>query len=232
MDGAGIGSGGDESEVEVLTLGRTAVLLCDANTSKFPVNASSIVFVDASLTFETPRNRLFGVSPLREGSLNLTLLYGSVTSNGDEPLSLLNGIFLQIGNVSLPASEPESESWSFCVSSVDHEHCIGIVSNEVKSVIVSVPSANNYSMKGFCGDVSGFFEIHQSLSVFEVVPDSSFFTSAYFVFSSTAEPTASATTADASPTPTAHFTVSFQAFFHPKKLWIFGLGWFVFAPWD
>jgi hypothetical protein len=225
---AGLGSGGDGSEVTVLTLGGSAVLLCDANASKFPVNASSIVFADASLTFETPRNRLFGVSPLRKGSLNLTLLYWSVTSNGGEPLSFLNGIFLQIGNANFPASE----SWdrSFCVSGVDHEYCSGIVSNEVKSLIVSVPSANNYSMKAVGGGVSGFFEIHPSLSVFEVLSDSSFFANAYFVFSSTAEPTASATAAI--PTPTAHFTVYFQAFFHPKKLWIIGLGWLVFAPWD
>jgi hypothetical protein len=146
--------------------------------------------------------------------------------NGDEPVSFLNATFLQIGNVSFPASA--SESCSFCVSSVDHEHCSGIVSNEVKSVIMSVPSAANYSVKGFWGGVSGFYEVHPSLSVFEVVSDSSFFPNAYFVFSSTAEPTASA----AIPTPTAHFTVSFQAFFHPRKLWIIGLGWLVFAPWD
>jgi hypothetical protein len=91
----------------------------------------------------TSHNRVFGVSPLREGYLNLTLAYEKLTSRGSEPLWLLNSTFVQIGNISLPISN----FWKFCVSGIDYENCIDIESTKVKSLIFSVPSQGDYSIQ-------------------------------------------------------------------------------------
>jgi hypothetical protein len=68
---AGIGSGGEGGNVELLRFSGNPVITCDADFAKFPINASSIVFTNASLIFTTPRNRLFGAVP---SSSNLTKL--------------------------------------------------------------------------------------------------------------------------------------------------------------
>jgi hypothetical protein len=60
---AGIGSGCEGGEVKLLIFSGNAVLTCDTNLTKLPINASSIVISIASLIFTTAHNRLFGVSP-------------------------------------------------------------------------------------------------------------------------------------------------------------------------
>jgi hypothetical protein len=109
---AGIGPG-NGGQAKSLVFSGSAMLLCDATTEeRFPVNADSIALADASLILQTPRDPLFGRSPSRQGELNLTIIYGGVTSENPEPLSALNATFLQIGNISLP----RRGSWTFCVS--------------------------------------------------------------------------------------------------------------------
>jgi hypothetical protein len=142
---AGIGSGFDGSEVKLLRFSGRVNLFSTVNPPmKFPINASSIVLSDTSLTITTPHARIFGVSPVRQGSLNLNLIYESVTSANVEPLSLLNERFIQIGNVSVP----ESDGWSFCVSRLGYENCFETESKNVKSLIFSVPSEGQYSIRG------------------------------------------------------------------------------------
>jgi hypothetical protein len=84
---SGIGSGFEGSEVKLLRLSGTLNLFCTVmKTTKFPINASSIFLFDTSLTITTPQNRIFGVNPFGEGSLNLRFVYGKVTSTDSEPL--------------------------------------------------------------------------------------------------------------------------------------------------
>jgi hypothetical protein len=199
------------------------VLTCDATrTGRFPVNAGSTVLADASLVFRTASSQLFGKAPSRQGELNLTILYGTGTSNGAEPVWELNATFLQIGNFTLPAQG----YWTFCVSGDESEQWFesgGLAG--VKSLLTTVPGQGNYSIFAEQEGLVGSLRPSSGAS-FVVSPALSFYASAQFH-----RATATATAA-ASPTPTAHFTVSFQAFFHPKKLWIFGRGWLVLALWD
>jgi hypothetical protein len=96
----------------------------------------------------TPQNRVFGRKPLREGYWNLTLIYKSVTSAGSEPLWLLNSTFLQIGNITFP----HSGIWNFCISEMEGENCIDIESTAAKSLLLSVPSEENYSIRALKKD--------------------------------------------------------------------------------
>jgi hypothetical protein len=157
---SGIGSGFEGSEVKLLRFSGTVVLFCTVmNTTKFPMNASSIVLSDTSLTITTPQNRVFGVNPLRQGSLNLNIIYENVTSADSEPLWLLNSTFLQIGNVSLP----NSDFRRFCISGIGYENCIDIESTEVKSLLFSVPSEGNYSIRTWNEGLIGLNETEADL---------------------------------------------------------------------
>jgi hypothetical protein len=98
------------------------------DTTKFQINASSIVLSDASLTITTPHPSVFGVNPLSQGSLNLGLIYERGTSSGSEPISLLNSTFLQIWN---PNLLPASDIWNFCVFGLDNENCFETGSKKV-----------------------------------------------------------------------------------------------------
>jgi hypothetical protein len=161
---AGIGSGGEGGEVELLRFSGNAVLTCDANVTKFPVNASSIVFSNASLIFITSRNRLFGVSPSSSNLLNLVIVYLNVTNEENGPLLKLNGTLLEIGNVTIPLSS----YWMLCMSGVGCEDWDETGSSSVKSLIVSIPSEGNYSVKMFCDVRTGLLETEQNVSIFTV----------------------------------------------------------------
>jgi hypothetical protein len=103
--GSCIGNGNSTTRValtvKLLKISGTVILFC---TGKFPINASSVILSKTSLRITTPQNRVFGVNPFREGSLNLTIVYENVKSAGLEPLGSLNSRFLTIGNISLPDS--------------------------------------------------------------------------------------------------------------------------------
>jgi hypothetical protein len=191
---AGIGSGGEGGEVKLLRFSGNAVLTCDANVSKFPVNASSIVISNASLMFITPRNRLFGVSPSNSNLFKLVILYESLTNQPQESLWKLNATFLQIGNLTIP----QSNDWIFCVSDVGHNDCFPMRSSVVKSLIVSVPSVGNYSIRAFNNATSGFLETEEGVSILSVALNYSFFSKCHFV------PDATATVAP-SGSPSAEF---------------------------
>jgi hypothetical protein len=177
----GIGSGdvlnGGISELRSLTFSGSAVLTCDATeTGRFPVTAFSIVLADASLVFRTPRNRLFGNAPSRQGELNLTILYGTETSNGAEPVSLLNATSLQIGNFTLPAQG----LWTFCVSGEGLEQWFESGLVEVKSLLTTVSGQGNYSIFAEHPLVSGHLRPSNEAS-FVVSSSPAFYTSAQVI---------------------------------------------------
>jgi hypothetical protein len=94
---------------------------------------------NASLVFRTSRNRLFGVSPSSSNLSDLVIVYGTVTTQENEPLSELNATLLQIGNV----TAPRSSDWTVCISNESREACYVTHSSLVQSLIVSVPSQGN-----------------------------------------------------------------------------------------
>jgi hypothetical protein len=212
---AGIGSGGEGGEVKLLKITGNAVLTCDANFTKFPVNASSIVLTTASLVFTTPRNRLFGVSPSSSGSLNLVIVYGNVTMQGSEPISKLNATFLQIGKVTAPLSN----DWTVCTSGGNREACYATHSPVVRSLLVSIPSQGNYSSRMFSDALSGFLERDGSQSTFVVAGTRSFVASAHFVL----------VLATQAPTPTGTFTISLPSRLSSKKTFLIRFGCFIFS---
>jgi hypothetical protein len=239
---AGIGSGGEGGEVKMLKITGNAVLSCDANFTKFPVHASSIVLTNASLVFITPRNRLFGVSPFRSGLLNLVIVYENVTTQGSELLSNLNATFLQIGNITVPLSN----EWTICVSGSGYEDCYPIRSSVMKSLIVTVPIEGNYSIEMISDAESGRLETTERVSSFVVSSPNSFVAEAAFIphttatFHATATPHASASQsatphATASPAATLKytgtFTISLQSRFVSRKAFLLRIRCFVFATW-
>jgi hypothetical protein len=174
---AGIGSGGEGGEVQLLKFSGNTVLTCNANVTQFPVNASSIVFSNGSFLITTPRNRLFGISPSSSDFLNLVIVYWNVTSEESELLSKLNTTLLQIGNVTIP----QSSDWMVCVSGVDQEECHQTGSSVVKSLIVSIPSEGNYSMKMYSDVSSGVLETEKGVSIFVIASARSFVSEAHFL---------------------------------------------------
>jgi hypothetical protein len=173
----GIGSGGEGGEIELLRFSGKSVLTCDARLGKFPVNASSIIFTNSSVVFATAGNRLFGVNPSSFDLFSLVIVYGNVTTKGEERLSNLNATLLQIGNLTVPPSS----RWMVCVSDESYEDCYLTRSSVMKSLIVSVRSEGNYSVKLFSETTSGFLKIDQDVSLFEVASNRSFVTNASFV---------------------------------------------------
>jgi hypothetical protein len=129
----GIGSGGEGGEIQFLKFSGNTSLTCDADLTKFPVNASSIFLSKASLIFTTPRNRLFGVSPSSSGLLNLVIVYESVTTQWSEPLSQLNATFVQIGSITALSAR----DWTICVCGECQQECYLAQSSVVKSLTMS-----------------------------------------------------------------------------------------------
>jgi hypothetical protein len=219
---SGIGSGFEGSEVTLLGFSGTVILFCTVtDTNKFPINASSIVLSDTLLTITTPQNRVFGGTAIRQSSLNLSIVYETVTSADSEPLWLLNSTFLQIGNVSLP----NCEFWRFCVSGNDQEICISGESTAVKSLLFSVPSQGSYSVRASNEVLIGFIEADSALSSFNVWSNFSFIPEGYFVVDSS--PTAPITETQSQP-----FTVPLREGYRTGKMWILKFAVFMFLVED
>jgi hypothetical protein len=201
----GTGSGGEGGEVQFLKFSGNTTVTCDSDPGKFPVNASSIVLSNGSLIFTTPRNQLFGVSPSSSGLLNLLVMYEIVTTQWSESLSQLNVSLLQIGNI----TAPESRDWKLCICGECQQECYLTQSSVVKSLIVSVGSKGNHSVKMLGHEISGFLKTNESVSSFAVVSSRSFFAEATFVqfAASWASPHATATACPLAR-PTGPFIVS------------------------
>jgi hypothetical protein len=133
-----------------------------------------------------------------------------ITEQNNEPLSELDMILLQIGNLTVP----RSNDWTFCISGMDHDDCFATESPRVKSMIVSIPSLGNYSMKAFNDATSGFLETGEGISIVSVASNRSFIKECHFVPDATAIATVAASptipkTISSSLSPTAPFTVTY-----------------------
>jgi hypothetical protein len=214
---AGIGSGGEGGEVQSLIFaGSRLSIRCAANGTNFPVNASSILFSNASVIFETPGDRLFGVSPGKTGRLNLAVLFGAATSHLSEPLSNLSTPLLQVGRL----SSALSGDLTLCVtadSGDPREHCFEIQSPSLRSLIVTVGFPGLCSVTLSNATASGFLESSEGLSSFEVASDPFFISEGHFVFAPRPTPT---------PTPTEVFTPPLRFPFHSRRMLILRFGWF------
>jgi hypothetical protein len=212
----GIGSGYEGGEVRMLTFSGEVVLMCNANSSQFSINASSIVLRNTSLTIATHRNRVFGTSPSSSGSTRVCILYGNVGSERSEPFLDMDGVFLQIGNVSLPYSGP----WTFFISGKYAQDCtecetLRVSGIAMSGITVSLPSEGNYSIRASTNNASGFLETADGQSLFSVETQYSFIPVALFI------PTY---------TPTGTFTVSFQIGLRRRRFMILRFSWMMFTP--
>jgi hypothetical protein len=199
------------------------VLICSsANAEKSPVNAASILFSNASAIFVTHHAPLFGVRPLHEGELNLTLVYETAMADKAELLPNPPAIFLQIRNLSLPHGRCE-----FCISGAASARCFGTESTIVRSLIVSVPSQGSYSMRARAEDFSGFLAIAVDDLSFDVASNGLNVSAAYFVADRTRTRPASPTVA-ATATPTSPFTLSLHALSRKNNVRILTIGRFLF----
>jgi hypothetical protein len=215
-DTVAIGSPVDE--VSSLRFSGTADLTCNfrdgPQDNPFPVAAESIVLSNASLSFATRGTQLFRNTLSVEGTLNLAIFYGSVTTGLEESLADLGGLFLQIGNVSLPSM---GGRWTFCVRGGGPSQCFATEATEVKSVVVSVPSADSYSMWAHRRFKSVLIT-NTTGGKFEVSTSSSFFDEAALL-------------AGATCSPTSFFTPALQAAFSHRGRRIYQLSLFTIVAW-
>jgi hypothetical protein len=212
---AGIGSGGEGSEVELLQFSGNAILSCNAPVTKFPINATSIVLSNASLSFATKSNQLFGVCPSIRNFSDWVILYENITTRENEPLSQRDSTLLQIGNITAPLSS----DWKLCVSGSGYEKCYLTPSSIVKSLIVTVPSQGNYSVTMLSNAASGFLQEEKGVSHFLVPQNGSFVADAHLVLF------------PATPSCTGTFTLSLLSGLTFRKKSVILFGHFIFAAW-
>jgi hypothetical protein len=71
------------------------------------------------------------------------ILYKNVTKQESEPLSTMDTILLQIGNLTIPPSS----DWTLCISGLNHDDCFTTGASPLKSLLVSVPSIGTKYMR-------------------------------------------------------------------------------------
>jgi hypothetical protein len=194
----GCGQGGS---VDLLRFSGNQTILCNSdNSAEYCINANSIVLSNGSLSFATHRDRLFDVYPSIEGSINLMIRYGTVTSDASEHFPIVNSPVLQIGNLSLPSIEP----WTFCVAGSNNHHCYANDLTDVKSFILTVPSPGNYWIRASGDAQDGIIRTNDVVSLFDVQSSRDFISEAHFLPFATRTP-------PVSPSPSAAFTISLFA---------------------
>jgi hypothetical protein len=178
------GSGGEGGDVKLLKFSRNAVMTCNADLTKFPINTSSIVFTNASLIFITPRNRLFGAVLSSSNLMKLVIVYEDGVIQNNKPLLKLNATLLQIGNLTIP----ELNELMFCLFDMDHHDCFSIGSSIAESLIANASFVGNYSVKVFNEAMCGFLERREGVSILSVSSNRSFILECHFVADATSNP--------------------------------------------
>jgi hypothetical protein len=177
---AAIGSGATGTEVNLIQFTGDCFIECDGSGINQTINASSITFSAASITFVTNDTRLFGMSPSSQGWFDLMIGYRQVTRKGAEPLSSLPGPFLHIGNLSLPSSE--LKSFELCLRRNGFERGFGEASDRIRSVIVGNGSGT-YSFPGWIDGARGHFADSDGKIDFAVDSHDSFIDILWFIIS-------------------------------------------------
>jgi hypothetical protein len=147
---------------------------------------------------------LFGVNPSGVESVNLTILYRTVTKNGSELLSGLSGPFLHIGNI---GSVPDGD-WRFCFSKEGFDRCSESEFSGVRSLITSLPGNGSYRILAEDGTNSGFLWPSDKERFFNVQERQSFFENASFV---------GPETRSQSHTSTRTFTIHLSDHLRPRR---------------
>jgi hypothetical protein len=168
------GIGGTDS----LTFSGVSELSAYSTADSFPIDASSIIFANASVIAQTSGSRVFGRSPVGSGDSELSLLYQSVTASGSEPLSGFGGHFLQIGELNFP----DIGDWHLRIFAHSYERSFPVIvgPSKLASLIMSVPAAGDYRVDAVSGSANGYLESISSGFVF-AVDGFSFVAEAHFV---------------------------------------------------
>jgi hypothetical protein len=154
-----------------------ALTFSDCTIWSAGINGSSIMISSTSM-FVTSGAPLFGVSPSNVGWFDLVIGYREVTSEGTERLSGLDGPFLHIGNLSIPA---DSRSLEFCVRDQGFERCFDDTMGRIKSLIVRGSRLGDYTLAAWVDGNGGSFATPDGTTHFAADLNDSFISVVEFV---------------------------------------------------
>jgi hypothetical protein len=147
MSSSPVGYAIGSPSVRFLRFSGICFIVCDAEHG---INASSIMFSDASSTFIRNDTPLFGTTPSHQSEVDMVIAYRAVTFDGGEHLSSAEGPYLHVGHLSIPESE-DSSSLDFCVrkgfcsGGKPFERCFDDTNGWILSVIVRSSHKGRYS---------------------------------------------------------------------------------------
>jgi hypothetical protein len=124
-----------------LSLSLSGIISADCKS----IAVSSIVISPGSYLFifaDDPA--VFGIEPSSSGLFDVVILSQTAAISRCELLRAVSGVFMHIGNLSIPAKD----SWNLCISAIfsNGSQCLDIVTSQAQSLIVSVPDLQNYSI--------------------------------------------------------------------------------------
>jgi hypothetical protein len=105
------------------------------------IHADAIALENAAVTVQARAPPAFGEAPAASGNCDLSVLYEAVTVGIAEPLGRLQGPFIQIGNISLPAGK-----WTLSVALADATKVLPVEAPRVKSLLASVSRPGAYRL--------------------------------------------------------------------------------------
>jgi hypothetical protein len=111
------------------------------------ITATSITISTASLVFVTDEMPVFGTNPSNLGEFDLVICYRRVPSEQSECLSLLDGPFLHLVNLTVPDSPLNSST--LCVRRGSFQRCFDGKHGLIRSVIARSACEGNYSFPGW-----------------------------------------------------------------------------------
>jgi hypothetical protein len=142
------------------------LIVCDGEVG---VNASSLVFSDASLAFITNGAPLFGLAPSHQGVVDVVIAYCAVTSKGSERLSPMEGPYVNVGSLSIPDGVNRS-SVDFCVrkglcsGESPFERCFVDRDGQIRSIIAQSAREGRYSFSArIDGQEGNFLTLDRSI---------------------------------------------------------------------
>jgi hypothetical protein len=142
-----VGLGRLDSEVNSLSFSGSCFIGCRGNGELTTISASSISISAASLAIVADDMPLFAIGPQNVGDFDLVIGYRQVTSEWREQLSLLDGPFLHIRDLTPPDFELNSSI--LCVRKGGFQRCFGAEHGLIRSVIARSACKGNYSFPGW-----------------------------------------------------------------------------------
>jgi hypothetical protein len=161
-----IGSGPLGSDVYSLQFSGDCFIECIRTGTANAINASSILILFGSLTFVVDDAPLFGTSPMNLHPFDMVIFYRQVTSDGCEPLSLLNNTFVHVGNLNV--SDTELNSLTFGIQGSGFWRWFRDYPRSMRSFIVSVSGEGPYSFPAVVNGSAGQFEDRYGRTRFDI----------------------------------------------------------------